>query len=189
MQFIALNGPNNLKRSREALGKYVGCDADDLVYVTNPSYAFNIVAKSFKLNEGDEILSTNIEYGALDRTWNYYCKKANAKYVRQHINLPLVSKKQFVEDFFKGLTDKTKAIFISHITSTTALIFPVKEIVEAAKAKGLFTMVDGAHVPGHIDLNIAELDADVYVGACHKWMCTPKGCFVFICKKRTSAFV
>src|ERR1700761_1421172 len=79
VQFIAFNGPNNLKKSREALGKYVACNADDLVYVTNPSYAFNILAKSFKLKEGDEILSTNVEYGALDRTWNYYCKKAKAK--------------------------------------------------------------------------------------------------------------
>ena len=153
----------NLKKSREALAKYVGCDADDLVYVTNPSYAVNIVAKNFKLNEGDEILSTNIEYGALDRTWNYYCRKANAKYVRQPITLPVVSKEKIVEDFFKGLTAKTKAIFISHITSTTALIFPVKEIIDIAKAKGLFTIVDGAHVPGHINLNITELNADVYI--------------------------
>lgn len=189
IQFIAFNGPANLKKSREVLANYVGCDADDLVYTTNPTYAINIIAKSFKLNEGDEILSTNVEYGAMDRTWNYYCRKANAKYVRQHINLPLVSKEKFVEDFFKGLTSKTKAIFISQITSTTALIFPVKEIVDAAKAKGLFTIVDGAHVPGHIDLNITELGADVYTGACHKWMCTPKGCsFLYVKKEHQHLF-
>ena len=189
IQFIAFNGPANLKKSREALADYVGCDADDLVYTTNPTYAINIIAKSFKLNEGDEILSTNVEYGAMDRTWNYYCRKANAKYVRQPLTLPLVSKEKFVEDFFKGLTSKTKAIFISQITSTTALIFPVKEIIDTAKAKGLFTIVDGAHVPGHIDLNITELDADVYTGACHKWMCTPKGCsFLYVKKKHQHLF-
>src|SRR5579863_1475126 len=130
VQFIAVKGLEYLKKSRQALAEYVNCHADDLVYVTNPSYAINIVAKNFMLNAGDEILSTNLEYGALDRTWKYYCKKAGANYVQQHIELPLVSKEKFIEDFFKGLSNKTKAIFISHITSTTALIFPVKEICE-----------------------------------------------------------
>lgn len=189
VQFIAVNGLEYLKKSREALAQYVNCNADDIVYVTNPSYAVNIVAKNFKLNPGDEILSTNLEYGALDRTWNYYCKKAGAKYVQQPISLPLVSDEKFIEDFFKGLTAKTKAIFISQITSTTALIFPVKEICEIAKSKGLFTIVDGAHVPGHIPLNLAEIKADVYTGACHKWMCTPKGCsFLYIKKEYQHLF-
>jgi isopenicillin-N epimerase len=189
VQFIAINGPENLKRSREALAAYVHCDADDIVYVTNPSYGVNIVAKSFKLNAGDEVLSTDIEYGACDRTWNYYCEKAGAKYVRQHIELPLVSKEKFIEDFFKGLSSKTKAIFISHITSTTALKFPVKEICAIAKEKGLFIMVDGAHAPGHIQLDITDIDADAYTGACHKWMCAPKGCsFLYVRKELQHLF-
>lgn len=183
VQFMTVNGPGYLKESREALAQYIHCNADDVVYVTNPSYGINIIAKSFELNAGDEILSTNLEYGALDRTWSYYCKKAGAKHVMQEITLPLVSKEQFIEDFFKGATAKTKAIFISHITSATALIFPVKEICEMAKARGLFTIVDGAHVPGHIPLNIEELNPDVYTGACHKWMCAPKGCSFLYVKK------
>ncbi len=189
VQFITVNGFEYLKKSREALAAYINCNADDVVYTTNPSYAINIIAKSFKLNTGDEILATNLEYGALDRTWNYYCKKAGAKYVRQPIELPIISKEKFIEQFFAGLTNKTKAIFISQITSTTALIFPVKEICEIAKAKGLLTIVDGAHVPGHIPLNLAELKADVYTGACHKWMCTPKGCsFLYVKKEFQNLF-
>jgi isopenicillin-N epimerase len=189
VRFIAVNGLKYLKESREALAKYINCNADDLVYTTNPSYAINIIAKSLKLNAGDEVLSTNLEYGALDRTWNYYCKKAGAKYVRQPITLPLVSKEKFIEDFFKGLTQKTKAIFISQITSTTALIFPVKEICEMAKAKGLLTIVDGAHVPGHIALDLSKLEADIYTGACHKWMCAPKGCaFLYVKKEFQNLF-
>lgn len=188
-QFMMFNGPAYLKKSREALAKYINCDADDLVYTTNPSYAVNIIAKSFDLNAGDEILTTNLEYGALDRTWNYYCKRAGAKFIRQHITLPLVSKEKFIEDFFKGLTNKTKAIFISQITSSTALIFPVKEICEIAKSKGLFTIVDGAHVPGHIPVNLAEIKADVYTGACHKWMMTPKGnSFLYVKKEYQKLF-
>jgi len=183
VQFITVEGPKNLKKSREAIAHYINCNADDVVFVTNPSYAINIVAKSFPLKQGDEILSTNLEYGALDRTWNYYCKKAGAKYIRQPITLPAASKEKIIEDFFKGLTENTKAIFISHITSATALRLPVKEICEIAKQKGLFTIVDGAHAPGHIALDLSELQADVYTGACHKWMCTPKGCSFLVVKR------
>lgn len=189
VQFIAANGAGNLKTSREALAAYIGCEADDLVYVMNPSYAINIVAKSMKLEAGDEILSTNIEYGALDRTWNYYCTKAGAKYVRQEIPLPLHSKEEFINSFWKGFSSRTKAIFISHICSSTALRLPVEEICAEAKRRDLLTIVDGAHVPGHIPLDLSKLDADVYTGACHKWMMAPKGCsFLFVRKELQDLF-
>jgi isopenicillin-N epimerase len=182
-QFFNANSGHYLEQSRNVLGDYINCDKNDVVFVPNPSYAINIIAKSIDLQPGDEILSTNLEYGACDRTWDYYCEKKAAKYVRQHIQLPLVSKEQFIEDFFKGLTTNTKAIFISHITSTTALILPVKEICEIAKTKGLLTIVDGAHAPGHVPLDIQLIDADMYTGACHKWMLAPKGCsFLYVRK-------
>jgi isopenicillin-N epimerase len=158
VQFIAFDGYNYLAKSREVLANYLHCsDKDDLVFVTNPSFAVNMVAKNFPLEKGDEILATNIEYGACDRTWEYYCTKAGAKYVRQPISLPITTKEQFIEDFFKGVTPKTKAIFISHITSATALIFPVKEICAIAKQKGLITFVDGAHGPAQVEVNLDEL--------------------------------
>jgi len=189
VQFIAVNGIEYLKKSREALGAFINCRADDLVYTSNPTYAINIIAKSLKLNEGDEILSTNLEYGALDRTWNYYCNKSKAKYIRQAVGIPVVSKEEFIEQFWKGYSNKTKAIFISQITSTTAMKLPVKEICEMAKEKGLLTIVDGAHVPGHAPLNLAELKADIYTGACHKWMMTPKGCsFLYVKKELQKQF-
>ena len=177
VQFIAFDGVNYLADSRAALAKFIGCpDKDDIVMVTNPSFAVNLIAKNFPLQEGDEILATDIEYGACDRTWEYYCKKNKATYRRQKINLPISSKEKFIEDFFEGLRPSTKAIFISHITSATSLIFPVKEICAIAKSKGLITIVDGAHAPAHIDLNINELEVDFYTGACHKWMMAAKGC-------------
>ena len=176
VQFIAFDGVEYLSTSRAALAKFIHVDdKDDLVYVTNPSFAVNIIAKAFPLEEGDEILATNIEYGACDRTWEYYCGQKKATYKRQKISLPITTKEQFIEDFFKGVTPKTKAVFISHITSATALIFPVKEICAIAKSKGLMTIVDGAHAPAQIDLKINELEVDFYVGACHKWMMAPKG--------------
>jgi isopenicillin-N epimerase len=175
VQFMVTDGPRLLAESRKALGTYLNCDADDVVYVTNPSYAVNILAKSLKLEAGDEILTTNLEYGACDKTWDFVCEKSGAKYIRQNITLPLVSKEQFVAEFAKGITAKTKLIFLSHFTSTTALIFPAQEIVALAKQHGIMVFIDGAHVPGHIHLDLKALDADFYTGACHKWMMTPKG--------------
>jgi isopenicillin-N epimerase len=183
VQFITVTAFNYLQQSREALGKYIGCNADDVVFVPNPSYAVNIIAKSFPLQHGDEILTTNIEYGACDKTWQYYCDKVGAKYVRQSITFPIQSKEQIVDDFFKGVSNKTKLIFISHITSTTGLRLPVEEICAKAKELGLLTFVDGAHAPGHVPLNLSTLQADIYTGACHKWMLTPKGSSFLYVKK------
>ena len=126
-------------------------------------------------------LSCNLEYGALIKTWDYYCKKAKAKFVTTEITLPIISKEKIIDQFFENVSAKTRAIFISQITSSSALILPVKEICERAKELDLITIIDGAHVPGHIHLDLSELKADIYTGACHKWMLTPKGCsFLYI---------
>lgn len=189
VEFFAFRGPQLLFEARKALGDYIGCAPNDVVYTMNPSYAISIVAKSFPLNAGDEILATDLEYGAMDRTWNYYCRKVGAKYVQQKITLPVVSSNQIVEEFFAGLTPRTKAIFISQITSTTALRLPVEAICKRAKQLGLITIVDGAHVPGHIPLNLATLQADIYTGACHKWLLTPKGCsFLYVTRELQHLF-
>lgn len=183
VQFITVQGPKYLKESREALGKYINADADNLVFVSNPTYAVNIIAKSFSLKQGDEVLSTNIEYGACDRTWNYYCKKAGAVFKRQHIRFPLESKEDFIQQFSGGITSKTKLIFISHITSSTGLKLPVEEISAIARQKGILTFIDGAHAPGQTLVDLKALDVDFYTGACHKWMMTPKGCSFLYVKK------
>jgi len=175
VNFFVNEAPQLLKRSREQLADFIGCHANDVVMVMNPSYAINIVAKSIPLQEDDEVLTTDLEYGAMDFLWNYVCAKAGAKYVQQPISLPLTTKQQVVDEFFKGCTARTKVVFISHITSSTALILPVEEICAEAKRRGLITIVDGAHVPAHIPLDLRNMEADFYTGACHKWMLTPKG--------------
>ncbi|MCB0401682.1 MAG: aminotransferase class V-fold PLP-dependent enzyme [Flavobacteriales bacterium] len=172
-----------LRHSRQMLGDFVGCEANDLFFTPNPSTAINTVMRSMKLEPGDEILSTNLEYGAMDRMWNFYCRKNGTRYVQQPIELPLTSKEHFLEQFWKGYSERTKVVFISHITSSTALILPVQEIVEKARSLGLITIVDGAHVPGHIDLNITALDCDYYTGAVHKWLLSPKGCSFLYARK------
>lgn len=189
VQFITVNGPKYLQESRIALGKYINAAAADIVFVTNPTYAVNIIAKSFQLSEGDEILSTDIEYGACDRTWNYYCKKTGAVFKRQPIRFPIEGKEDFIQQFFAGVTSKTKLIFLSHITSSTALQFPVEEICAMAKEKGILTFIDGAHAPGQTPVDLQKLNVDIYTGACHKWMMAPKGCsFLFVKKELQPLF-
>ena len=186
--FITGTGPQYLEQARAALGDYVGADKNDLVYVTNPSFAVNTVARSMYLKTGDEVLTTDIEYGACDKTWRFYCEQTGARYIQQPIHLPLTSKEAFVEDLFKGVSAKTKLIFISHITSSTALRLPVEEVIAKAKTLGIPVFVDGAHAPGQVPLNLSTLGADYYTGACHKWMMTPKGSsFLYVAKDKQAA--
>ena len=175
VEFITKKQPKYLKTARESLAAFVGCEAQDLFFTSNPTFAINVIMRSIKLEKGDEILSTNHEYGAMDRTWNFYCKKSGAKYIRQNISLPITSKEQIIEEFWKGYNSNTKVVFLNQMSSATALIFPVKEICDKAQQLGLITIVDGAHVPGHIDLDIATLNPDYYTGTLHKWMLAPKG--------------
>ncbi len=189
VEFIVEKAPLYLKNARIALGGFLNCHEDDVVCITNPSYGVNIVARSLNLKPGDEILTTDIEYGACDRTWNYYCKKRGAKYIRQKTHFPIQSKEEFVYAFLKGITPKTKLIFISHITSSTALRLPVEEICKAAREMGIMTFVDGAHGPAQVEVDLQKMDCDMYVGACHKWMMAPKGSSFLYVRKEWQYFL
>jgi isopenicillin-N epimerase len=183
VQFILKKQREYLNIAKARLAKYIGCNANDFFFTPNPTFASNTIMRSLHLNEGDEILTTNHEYGAMDRTWNFYCKKSGVKYIRQKITLPVVSKEEILAEFWSGYTDKTKIVFLSQISSATALIFPIKEICDKARELGLITIIDGAHVPGQIDLNITDLNPDFYTGALHKWMLAPKGSSFLYVKK------
>ena len=183
VKHLAFDIFQHLEKSRNALSLYVNCHKDDIVFFPNPSTALNTVLRSLDLKNGDEILTTNHEYGAMDMAWRFLCKKTGSIYVNQKITLPLLSKEQFIDEFNKGISEKTKVIFLSHITSPTALIFPVKEICAIAREKGIITIIDGAHVPAQLELDISDINADFYTGACHKWMCSPKGvAFLYVNK-------
>jgi isopenicillin-N epimerase len=175
MDFLDRRASELMAEARAVLAKYVGCGPDDLVYFPNPTTAINMIARSLKLGTGDEILTTDHEYGAVDRTWRFICNRRGARYVRRAVPLPIPEDESFVEYFWSGVNDHTRVIFISHITSPTAIKFPVKEICARAREAGILTIVDGAHAPGQIPLRLAELAADLYTGACHKWLCAPKG--------------
>src|SRR5262249_59836113 len=157
------------------LAAYRVVAADDVVYVPTPTPAINMVARSLHLRPTDEILTTDHEYGAMERTWRFVCRQTGAQYVRQPLPLPVTDAAAWVETFWQGVTDRTRVIFLSHITSPTALTLPVEAICQRARAAGILCIVDGAHVPGHLPLHLPSIGADLYTGACHKWLCAPKG--------------
>jgi isopenicillin-N epimerase len=175
VQFITANAPRYLKTSKEALGRYINANPKDFFFVPNPTFAVNAIMRSLGLKSGDEILATNHEYGAMDRTWRFFESKSGVRYVRQNISTPIVSKDQIIAEFWEGYSHRTKVVFLNQVSSATALIFPVMEICAEAKRRGLITIVDGAHVPGHIALDLQDLEADFYTGTMHKWLLTPKG--------------
>ena len=184
VQFMTDKVYSALKKSRIALAEFVGCDEDELIFSPNPTTATTNIIFNLDLEPGDEILMTNHEYGALVRAWTVWGKRNRVKIIQQNIPIPVDTEERFIEQFWKGVNARTKVIFISHITSPTALIFPIEQILARARDKGLITIVDGAHVPGQVDLDIHALGCDFYIGAILKWLCGPKGSsFLFVKKE------
>ncbi|MBL8099965.1 MAG: aminotransferase class V-fold PLP-dependent enzyme [Anaerolineales bacterium] len=173
VEFLGRRHNDLMRASREALANYLGTKAENLVYIQNATIGLNIVARSLDLKVGDEVLSTNHEYGALDRTWRFLSKEKGFTYINQKVDL--TSHDDFIKSFLAGVSANTKVIFLSHITSSTATIFPLEKIIQFAKSKNIITIIDGAHAPGQIDLNLNFLNADFYAGNLHKWLCAPKG--------------
>lgn len=174
-EFLGRRAPTLLKESRTALAAYLGTAPENLAYVTNATAGLNIVARGLALGPGDEVLTTDHEYGALDRTWRFLAGKHGFTYRCQPIRVPLTTPETFIDDLWQGVTPNTRVIFLSHITSPTALIFPIEAVCRRAAAQGILTIIDGAHAPGQIPLNLDALGADFYVGNLHKWLCAPKG--------------
>lgn len=166
----ALLGP-----AREELAAFVGASANDLVYVSNATTGVNIVARSLLLGKDDEVLTTDHEYGAMNRMWRFVCARRGARYVECALPLPVASAEEIVERIWSAVTARTRVLFLSHITSSTALTMPVAALARRARDAGIVTLIDGAHAPGQIPLDIDALGADFYVANCHKWMMAPKG--------------
>lgn len=175
VEFLSRRHNELMRAARTMLAVYLGARAEDVVYAQNVTIALNIVAHSLDLGAGDDVLSTDHEYGALDRTWRFLSKERGFKYINQKIPVPLTTRDGFVEEFWRGVTPRTRVVFLSHITSPTAIIFPVEEVIRRAHEAGILTIIDGAHVAGQLSLNLESLGADFYGGNLHKWLCAPKG--------------
>ncbi len=160
VEFLARRRRGLLDEARAALAVYVGARAEDLVFVPNATTAMNTVARSLSLEPGDEVLTTEHEYGAIVLAW----EATGARVVQA----PL-------ESLWEHATGRTKVLSLSHVTSPTALVVPVEEHCRRARGLGIVSVVDGAHGPGQVPVDVAAMGADLYAGNCHKWLCAPKG--------------
>ncbi|HUG10355.1 MAG TPA: aminotransferase class V-fold PLP-dependent enzyme [Opitutaceae bacterium] len=161
--------------ARAALGAYLNTPADSLVFVPNATMGMNIVARSIALEPGDEVVSTDHEYGAIDRMWRVVCGDARAIYKPVSVPLPVTTHADVVERIWSAVTPRTRVLSVSHITSRTALRLPVEELCRRAREAGIVSVVDGAHAPGQIPVDLEAVGADFYTANAHKWMCAPKG--------------
>jgi len=165
----------NLHAMRDAMASEFGAPADNIAAVVNATTGLNIAIQSIPLKPGDEILTTDHEYNALEKTWAYVTRKTGAKIVHVDVPLPLTSAQQFHDAIAAGFNERTKVLFLSHITSPTALLFPVESLIAEARQRGVFSVIDGAHSPGHTPIDLRAMDPDFYSGNCHKWLMSPKG--------------
>ena len=174
VHFLGRRSAALLAEARQALAAALGAQGEDLAFVPNATTGVNIVARSLALSAGDEVLSTDHEYGACIATWQRRCAESGAVWRQVEIPLPF-EPEAFAARMLAAVTPRTRLLFVSHISSTTALIFPLQRLCEAARERGIVTLVDGAHAPGQMPLDLAALGADFYTGNCHKWLCAPKG--------------
>lgn len=176
VEFLGRRFADLMYEARRALAKFLHTGVDDLLFVTNASTGLNYVAQSLPLRPGDEVLTTDQEYGAMDRMWGMICRRSGTRYIRRPLPLPLSgSPEEVAETIWSGVTEHTKILFISHVTSATALTLPVFLLAQRARQAGILLAVDGAHGPGQIDLDLTASGVDFYAGNCHKWMLAPKG--------------
>jgi isopenicillin-N epimerase len=168
---------NELGHVYSALSAYVGAGVDDLVLAPNATAALNTVLRSLRLEPGDEILTSEHEYGALDLLLSFVSERTGARVVR--------APGRDADSIWAGAGERTRVLIVSHVTSPTALVLPVEELCRRARKAGVLVVVDGAHAPGHVPLDLQHLGADFYAGNCHKWLCAPKGAaFLYVRPER-----
>ncbi len=178
--FMQSDLPVLMAQARGALAAMLNADASNVVFVSNATMGVNIAARAVEttLAAGDEVLTTNHEYGACSNAWEAVCARTDARYVRCPLPMPDEAggdAQSLVETFWSHVSPRTRVLYLSHISSPTALRLPIEPLLARARAAGIFTIIDGAHAPGQIDLDLTTLDADFYTGNCHKWLCAPKG--------------
>ena len=175
VEFLGRRLPDLLAEARSHLAGFLGAGADEIVFVPNATHGMNIIARSLELGPGDEALGADHEYGAVERTWRFVTGQRGATYRIASLPLAMSSQEEVVERLWERVTPRTRVIILSHISSPTALRFPVEAVCRRAREQGILTAIDGAHAPGQIDLDLESVGADFYVGNCHKWLCAPVG--------------
>ncbi len=188
VQFFQRDLEPMLDEARASLGDFIGVNGDDLVYVANATAGVNTVLRSLDFEPGDELLVSNHEYNACRNAIHYAAEKRGATVVTIEIPFPVDSEEAVVEAVMAQVTDKTRLLLIDHVTSQTGIVLPIKTIIDKLAEHGIDTLVDGAHAPGMIPLDVNSLGATYYTGNCHKWICAPKSSgFLYVRRDRQGA--
>ncbi|WP_199338476.1 aminotransferase class V-fold PLP-dependent enzyme [Nostoc sp. FACHB-133] len=176
-----------LDNARSKLAAFVGADVQDLVFVPNATTGVNSVLRSLTFSPEDEILTTNHEYNACRNALDFIASRTGARVVVAKVPFPIDSPQQVIAAVIERVSPKTRLALLDHVTSQTGLIFPIQELAKELQQRGVDTLVDGAHAPGMIPLDLREIGATYYTGNCHKWLCAPKGAaFLYVRRDKQS---
>ena len=175
LQFMIKELPTRTERARHELSAFIGADPEGLAFVVNATTGVNTVLRSIDFAPGDEILVTSHGYPACNNAAEYVAERTGAELIVAELPFPLESAQEVVDAILDGATEHTRLALIDHITSATGMVLPIETIVEELSERGIETLVDGAHAPGMVDLDVTSLGATYYTGNCHKWLCAPKG--------------
>jgi len=173
--FFTFELPMGLRAAANRLASFVGGFGSDYVFVENATAGCNSVLASIRLGPGDEILVTNHCYPAVLKAAKFYASRSGATVVEAEVPFPLNDETYVTEAVASKLSSRTRLVILDHVTSPTAIVFPVRELTALCHNAGAQVLIDGAHAPGMLSLDIPSIDADWYVGNCHKWLMAPKG--------------
>lgn len=187
LRFLGREFEGLLDQARDGLAEFVGASSEELVFVPNATTGVNAVLRSLTFSPTDELLTTSQEYNACRNALDFVAARSGAKVVVADIPFPISSPAQVVEAVLSKVTERTRLALIDHVVSQTGLVFPIAQIVQALSNLGIDTLIDGAHAPGMVDLNLTELGATYYASTCHKWICAPKGAAFLYVKKEKQA--
>jgi isopenicillin-N epimerase len=175
VQFLWRSYEERLEPARAKVAQFIGAQRRDLVFVTNATTGINAVIGSYPFRSGDELLTTNHDYNACHNVLVEVARRAGARLVVAQVPFPLRSADEVLEAVLAAVTSRTRLAMIDHATSSTALVFPVRRLIRELEARGVDTLVDGAHAPGMVDLDLSKLTPAYYTANLHKWVCAPKG--------------
>ncbi len=166
-----------IDRSRARLAAFLNADQQGLVFVSNATAGVNTVLRSLRFNPGEELLTNNHEYNACNNALRYVAEQASGgvRVVSVDIPFPIMTKQQVIDAILGAITPRTRLVLLSHVTSPTGLVFPIREIVSELNRRGVDALIDGAHAPGMLPIDLRSINAPYYTGNCHKWLCAPKG--------------